>query len=890
MNLGAGRGVAVREFPLKTGFADYLLFVDRKALGAVEAKAQGMPLSGVEPQSAKYGAGLPDALRAWRRPLPFLYESTGVETFFTDGRDPDPRSRRVFAFHQAATLAAWAQEAESFRARLRHLPPLVTTGLWDAQVEAIQNLECSLADDRPRALIQMATGSGKTFTAVSFIYRLIKFAGAHRVLFLVDRSNLGRQTLREFQQYVTPDDGRKFTELYNVQRLQSNVLDDVSRVTITTIQRLYSMLRGEAAFDPANEERSQFDLDEALAEQPKEVGYNGRIPIETFDIVVTDECHRSIYNLWRGVLEYFDAHIIGLTATPSKQTFGFFDQNLVMEYSRQRAVADGVNVAGDVYRIKTQITERGGQVEAGWFVDKRDRQTRRVRWEQLEDDLVYDASQLDRQVVAEDQIRTVIRAFRDRLFTDIFPGRREVPKTLVFAKDDSHAEDIVRIIREEFGRGNDFCQKITYTVTAKPEDLIAAFRNAYNPRIAVTVDMIATGTDVKPLEALLFMRPVKSRGLFEQMLGRGTRIISQTDLQGVTPDATVKDRFVIVDAVGVVDTAKVDTQSLERKRSVPFDKLLEAVAQGAYDADTLSSLAGRLARLERHVTPDDIYDIKAVSGGRDLRDLANALLDAVDPDRAFAQAQADTGHPDPTEAEIDAAAGRLMDEAAALFDEARLRQTLVAIQSRNEQTIDIVSKDRVLEAGYDESATEAARQMVESFQRYIQEHRDAITALQILYSRPRSQRHLTYDDVTDLAARLANTPEHWTSEALWNAYARLEQDRVRGAKAQRLLTDIVSLVRHAVHPDETLAPYPDLVQAAYERWLADQALGQRTFTQEQRWWLDRIAEYIGVNVAVTPDDLDVGEFYNQGGRIAARRVFGADLPRLLEELNLALAA
>ena len=259
-------------------------------------------------------------------------------------------------------------------------------------------------------------------------------------------------------------------------------------------------------------------------------------------------------------------------------------------------------------------------------------------------------------------------------------------------------------------------------------------------------------------------------------------------------------------------------------------------------------------------------------------------------DRAFAQAQAETGHSEPTDAEIDAAAGRLMDDAAALFDEPRLRQTLVTIQSRNEQTIDIVSVDRVLEAGYDESATEAARQMVESFQRYIAEHRDEITALQILYSRPHSQRHLTYDDVRDLAARLANTPDHWTSEALWNAYARLEQDHVRGAKAQRLLTDIVSLVRHAVHPDETLAPYPELVQAAYERWLADQALGGRTFTPEQRWWLDRIAEYIGVNVAVTPDDLDVGEFYNRGGRIAARRVFGADLPRLLEELNLALAA
>ena len=616
LNLSAGRGVAVREFPLKTGFADYALFVDRRIIGAVEAKPEGTPLSGIEAQTAKYSVGLPSVPPAWHSPLPFLYESTGVETFFTNGLDPDPRSRRVFAFHRPETLAAWAGRdavTASLRARLRHMPPLVTTGLWDAQIEAITNLERSLADNRPRALIQMATGSGKTFTAVSFIYRLIKFGGARRVLFLVDRSNLGRQTLKEFQQYVTPDDGRKFTELYNVQHLSSNVLDPVSRVCITTIQRLYSILSGEPDYDAEKEEQSLFDLEGALDNvPPKTVRYNPMLPIEFFDTLVTDECHRSIYNLWRQVLEYYDAFLIGLTATPSKQTFGFFNQNLVMEYPRQRAVADGVNVDGHVYRIRTAITEQGSQVEAGFYVDRRDRQTRRVRWEQLDEDLVYDPGQLDREVVSESQIRTVIRTFRDKLFTEIFPGRTEVPKTLIFAKDDSHAEDIVRIVREEFGRGNEFCRKITYRVSGvKAEDLIAAFRNSFYPRIAVTVDMIATGTDIKPLEVLLFMRPVKSRVLFEQMLGRGTRIISSTDLLAVTPDARAKTHFVIVDAVGVVEQAKVDTQSLERKRSVPFDKLLTAVALGARDEDSLTSLAGRLARLERGLTDTDRYDIWA---------------------------------------------------------------------------------------------------------------------------------------------------------------------------------------------------------------------------------------------------------------------------------------
>ena len=297
------------------------------------------------------------------------------------------------------------------------------------------------------------------------------------------------------------------------------------------------MLKGEEEYDPENEEASLFDH-LPTDRTPKDVIYNPQIPIETFDFIVTDECHRSIYNLWRQVLEYFDAFIVGLTATPSKQTLGFFNQNLVMEYNHERAVADGVNVGYEVYRIQTDITEQGSKVEAGYYVDKRDRLTRRRRWEQLDEALEYTPKQLDRSVVATDQIRTVIRTFKNKLTTEMFPGRTEVPKTLVFSKDDSHAEDIVHIIREEFGKGNEFCKKITYkTYGEKPEDLIASFRNSYNPRIAVTVDMVSTGTDIKPLECLLFMRDVKSRVLFEQMKGRGTRTISYTDLKGVTPDA-----------------------------------------------------------------------------------------------------------------------------------------------------------------------------------------------------------------------------------------------------------------------------------------------------------------------------------------------------------------
>jgi type I restriction enzyme R subunit len=926
-NVHAARGVAIREFPLKQGhgFADYLLYVDGKAAGVVEAKKAGTTLTGVETQAAKYSEGLPDALPAHQRPLPFLYQSTGVETRFTNWLDPEPRSRRVFHFHRPETLAAWLAEFPStLRKRLRDLPPIVEQGLWRAQLRAVRNLEQSFAEDRPRALIQMATGSGKTFTAVTAIYRLIKFAEVPRVLFLVDRSNLGRQTLKEFQQYVTPDDGRKFTELYNVQHLASNCIDPVARVCITTIQRLYSMLKGQPDLDPELEEGSKFDTMADLAREPVPVEYNPAIPVETFGVLFTDECHRSIYDLWRQVLEYFDAFIVGLTATPSKQTFGFFNQNLVMEYKHDEAVADGVNVDFDVYRIRTEITERGSRVEAGHYLDKRDRQTRAVRWQKLEDDLTYDAKVLDREVVAQDQIRTVIRTFRDKLFTEIFPGRKEVPKTLIYAKDDSHADDIVQIVREEFAKGNEFCEKITYrTGTArivtkeigpdgqevervtykstgvKPEDLLSSFRNGYHPRVVVTVDMIATGTDIKPLEIVMFLRAVKSRNFFEQMKGRGVRVINPTDFQAVTPDATGKTHFVIVDCVGQCEQELTDSKPLERKQGVAFDKLIQSVALGSTDPDILSSLASRLVRLERQVGHSDRQALVEAAHGQTLGQIAAGLLAALDPDRHIEAARAAAGQPadaQPTAEQIAQAAEALRQQAAAPFAaNLRFRHMLIDMRQRYEQTIDTVSKDAVIEAGYSADARERAGNLVESFEAFLREHKDEITALQVLYSQPYALRlHLA--DVKDLAAAI-RVPLHLHGDdpdgslgPLWRAYETLEKSKVRGAGGRRLWTDIVSLVRFALHQEVELAPYPERVAARFRDWVAQQEAGGRRFTAEQREWLELIRDHIAANLAIDLDDFDMVPFNQKGGLGKVYALFGEELNPLLDELNEVLAA
>jgi type I restriction enzyme R subunit len=897
-NPSAGRGIALREVPLKSGRCDYLLLVDRQALGVVEAKKEGTTLSMVAEQSGHYSASLPDFIQAIAPgSLPFLYESTGVETFFRDERDPDPRSRSVFSFHRPETLAEWLTQPDTLRAHLRHLPPLPTQGMRDCQVEGITDLEKSFAENQPRALIQMATGAGKTFTACAFTYRLIKYAGARRVLFLVDRSNLGRQATSEFQQFVTPDTGRKFTELYNVQHLTSNALDPVCRVTICTIQRLYSMLRGEELPEDADE-MSTYEIGAADG-RPKEVAYNPAIPIEMFDFVVTDECHRSIYNLWRQVLEYFDAFLIGLTATPSKQTVGFFNQNLVTEYNHERAVADGVNVGYEVYRIKTQVTEQGGKVEKGFYVDKRNKLDRSKRWELLDEDLTYTAPELDRSVVVPSQIRTVLQAFKDALFAELFPGRTLVPKTLIFAKDDSHAEDIVHICREVFGKGNDFAKKITYKTYnpetkryEKSETLIQEFRTSPQLRIAVTVDMIATGTDIKPLECLLFLRDVRSRVYFEQMKGRGTRVLTPTDLQAVSgADARAKTHFVIVDAVGVCESDKTDSRPLEKQPTVKFDKLLLGVALGKRDEDTLTTLAGRLARLDRELDSAQRQQIMEIAGGKTIAQMSATLLRAIDPN---AIAERATGMPGTSPAEVapekfEAAKKELVLEACAPFDQPALRDTLVKLKQQNEQTIDTVTSDVVTHQGFDAAAKEKAANLLKSFRDYIEQHQAEITALQILYSRPFKQR-LTEKMLKELEKKLRDNHAAWTEDRLWDAFAVTAPGKVKGRSQAGRFADLVALVRFALAQQPVLAPFADSVQERFSEWLMDKAKAGVTFAPEQLAWLNLIREHIATAISIEPEDLELSPFNQRGGLGKAHQLFGEQLPKLLDELNEVLAA
>jgi type I restriction enzyme, R subunit len=891
INLSAARGVAVCELSFATGEPDYTLFVDGKALGTAEAKPAGHSLVGVEEQSAKYVVGVPAGLPAWRTPLPFCYETTGSETRFTNRLDPEPRSRNVFAFHRPETLLAWVQQEKQLALKLREFPPLLAAKLWPAQVEAITSLEKSFAAGRPRALIQMATGSGKTFTAVNFIYRLVKYGGAKRVLFLVDRGNLGEQTLKEFQQFVSPVNNYKFTEEYIVQHLTSNTLDSSARVVIGTIQRLFSMLKGEQ--EPAPDlDDLPIESAETLFKQPVPVEYNPAFPIEEFDFIVTDECHRSIYNLWRQVLEYFDATLIGLTATPSKQTFGFFNKNLVMEYSHEKAVAEGVNVGSDIYRINTAITQGGSQVDAGFFVDKRDRATRKVRWEQLDEPLAYAAADLDREVVTPDQIRTVLTTFRDKLFTEIFPGRTDVPKTLIFAKDDSHADDIVRICREVFDKGNDFCKKITYKTTGEsPKALIAAFRNSYFPRIAVTVDMIATGTDIKPLEIVFFMRSVASKNFFEQMKGRGVRVVSDTEMEQVNPGIKRKTRYVIVDAVGVCERVQTESRPLEKKPNVSFEKLLDAAALGTTEVAAIESLAGRLIRLERRFDAEVEAEVVQAAKGQTLSQISKGMLGAIDPDEIQAQAKQGKGeYHEPTEKEIrDVREARIKQALAPLAANPDLRNLLKKIQKTADQTIDIISRDTLIYAGPAQKSTQTSAQLATSFREYIEQHKSEITALQILYSRPFKQR-LTEPMLKELEKKLRDNHAAWTEDRLWDAFAATAPGKVKGRSQAGRFADLVGLVRFALEQQPVLAPFADSVSERFNEWLMDKAKAGVKFSAEQLAWLNLIREHIATAISIEPEDFERSPFNQRGGLGKAHQLFGNDLNRILDELNLMLVA
>ncbi len=897
-NLAAGLGIAIREYQTDIGPADYVLFVDKKPVGIIEAKREeeGVRLTSVEDQSSQYANAKLRLLN--NDPLPFVYESTGEVTRFTDYRDPKPRSRNVFTFHRPETFVQWLSQPKTLRGRLHDLPVLPEEGLRDCQITAINNLDKSFKDQRPKALIQMATGSGKTFTAITFVYRLLKYAKAKRILFLVDTKNLGEQAEGEFRAFTAQEDNRLFTELYGVTRLSSSFIPDDSQVYISTIQRMYSILKETDLDESAEEENPNETRFEP--KEPIPVGYNEKVPIEFFDFIVIDECHRSIYNLWKQVLDYFDVFQIGLTATPDNRTFGYFNQNLVSDYGYEKAVIDGVLVPYNVFTIETEITKNGSVIKMGEKVDKRERLTRKKFWEALDEDEVYSGKKLDADIVNPSTIRTIIRATKDNL-PAMFPdrvdaqGNFEVPKLLIFAKTDSHAEDIIDIVREEFGEENKFCKKISYRSVEDPKSVLQQFRNDYYPRIAVTVDMIATGTDIRPLEVLLFMRDVKSRSYYEQMKGRGTRTCSIEELKAKgTPTAKFsKDHFVIIDAIGVEQSQKTDSRPLEKAPGVSLKDLITSIAMGNTSEEMMSTLANRLIRLEKQLQDKHKIEFSEKANGLTINQVVKNLLQAHDPDLIESQkSNVKSGMlgmpPIEIEKAIEKANQQLIDQAVAVFNNPALRDFIIDIRKKLDQIIDVVNIDEVTNIGWVKDQEEAATNTIADFRLWIESHKDEIIALQIFYAQDYRHRTFTYKMIKDLCDKLKTEKPLLAPLAVWRAYEQLEKTN---GSAKNELIALVSLIRRVVGIDATLTAYDKTVDKNFQDWAFKKQAGAAIkFTQEQMDWLRMMKDYVANSFSIDKDDFDLSPFNAEGGLSKMWQLFGAETDGIIKELNEVLAA
>ncbi len=774
--------------------------------------------------------------------------------------------------------------------------------LRECQFIAVINLEKSFRENRPKALVQMATGSGKTYTAITSIYRLLKFARAKRVLFLVNTRNLGEQAEQEFKKYEPHDDNRLFPELYGVTRLSSSFIPQDSQVYISTIQRLYSILKG-TELDERDEEEDPASK-KWKPREPMPVVYNQRVPIEFFDFIVIDECHQSIYNLWKQVLDYFDAFQIGLTATPDNRTFGYFEKNIVSDYGYKKAVEDGVLVPYNVFEIETKITKEGSKISIGEYIDRREKLTRKRFWNQLDEEVEYNSKQLDDKVVNTNQITLIIQAVRDQLPV-MFPdridtdGKFEVPKTLIFAKSDSHADDIIQIVRREFAEENKFCKKITYRTSEGPEKedpktVLQQFRMSYYPRIAVTVDMIATGTDIRPLEVLLFMRDVKSRSYYEQMKGRGTRTCTLDELRSTgTPAAKfTKDHFVIIDAIGVEKSQKTDSRPLEKKPGLSLKEVLEGIAMGNKDEEMLSTLANRLIRLDKQINEKEKASFAEKAGGKTINDLVKDLLNAYDADTMEnlmykIKIENPSASPEELHSQFTIQHTQLIEEATSLINNYDLRNYIIDVRKKYDQFIDHINPDEIIKSGWVADSKAAAESLVYDFKQWIEEHKTEITALQIFYAQPFRRRELSYKMIKDMAEAIKTNKPMLAPINIWKAYEQLE--KVTGQPKNELMA-LISLVRKVSGMDSTLTSFDKTVDKNFQDWIFKKQAGTLKYTEEQVQWLRMIKDYIAASFHVDKEDFELDPFNKRGGLGKMWQLFGEETDGLINELNETLVA
>ena len=860
-----GEAVAIREWTFPDGTrVDYLLCYQGKAIAVVEAKKAEFLLGGVYHQSDGYldSSAAETRIPKWRDKLCFTYIANGEVVQFADRRTLDSRSRVVFCFHRPETLKAWIAEGESTQPdRIRKyagsdLPE--SLHLHDCQKQAIRGLEETFATQHRRAYVHLATGAGKTYAACTLCHRLLRLARARRILFLVDRTNLGDGALSEFSRWTSPESGHKFIEEYVVQLLQCSSPPRGAKVVISTIQRVYSMLSG-IPLAPEDEEESAWER-ERTDEPEKKVLYNSKIPPEFFDFIIVDECHRSIYNKWRGVLEYFDATLIGLTATPTPQVHAFFAGNRVARYTYAESVTHGVNVPYTIFRIKTRISEQGGVIrpDAEFGNYRKNQYTGQLEDIELDKEEEYQKQELNRRVESPDQIRLILETYRDSIYTKLYPQRRSdnqeydinfIPKTLIFAQTDAHAEAICNIAKDVFGRGDEFCQKITCTVTGTTsQSLIREFRTDPAFRIAVTVDLVATGTDIRALEVLLFMRDVRSNIYYEQMVGRGCRVIEDSMLRNVTPNATSKDLFYLVDAVGVTEHVKVTPQpTLRGGRHAALVDLMECVADWRNeepDVDDVRRLAHRLTRLVGKCRR--LYYIKELSSIHftlpDVLSDDNGSMLAADPDDLKEDSFGLDGM---AERLFKCAGNEHWDDAAhLLFDGfTPIMRNRISNLLRLRGIL-LTHELDVLEEAPDFTRNEAELR-TKAFEEFLEANKNKYAALRFIYQGTTKQEPLLASQLIELMHGMAQADSLFKPGILWRYYQVLHPEQCREPFGKAAVEgNLISLVRYAAHLVATLDDFGRLARRNYELWLGRKIKAGIIFSDSQRAVLDMVRDAV----------------------------------------------
>ena len=849
---------AVREFETDSGPADYALFVGGVAVVVVESKRLELGPQNVLVQAQRYARDLKDSpfnFGGFR--VPFVYSTNGEIFWFQDLRDARSRSRQVAGFHTPSALREFLEhDLEKAEEWLRD-NSVENPYLRPYQKEAIDSVEQALLSRKRRMLIAMATGTGKTVVAVSLVYRLLKSGLARRILFLVDRRALAAQAVKTFSTFE-PEPGLKFDRIYEVysQRFRREDLDEEVRfdpnvmpndyltdpqphhvfVYVCTIQRMRINLFGrEGMFGP---ERG--DVDEDLEAEKLD------IPIHAFDCVIADECHRGYTaaeeSKWREVLDHFDAVKIGLTATPAAHTKAYFT-DIVYRYDYERAVREGYLVDYDVMKIHSDITMNGLFLKPGEEVGLKDTVTGRMTFEVLEDEREFDTTDLEAKVTAPDRNRKIVKEFaKYALEQEKEFGR--FPKTLFFAVNDlrhvSHSDQLVDMLRDEFGRGDAFVQKITGSPTVdRPLQRIREFRNRPEPCIVVTVDMLTTGVDVPRIENLVFLRPVKSRILFEQMLGRGTRKC----------DEIHKTHFTVFDAFDgtLLEYFRNASDFLAEPPEKPTQSIRDVVASiyGNKDRDyNIRVLVKRLQRIDKNVSAEGREQFAAFIPDVNIGSFAASL-------------------PERLEKDWDGAMRVLRNDAFLRLCENYPRAERIFVVAPTE---DVVSSEFLFRTT--DGRDLKPEDYLVAFERFVKENPERVEAISILLSRPRDFRTA---ELRELRLKLASCPERFTEENLRRAY-------------HRELADIISMVRHAAL-NEPLLDAPERVDRALLRFRKG-----KTFTVEQERWLELIRAHLVENLVVDEADFRLIPFSRHGGWNKANTVFDGKLKQVLEEINVRMTS